>query len=56
MLFPVRLDDFVFEGWEHERKGDLLDKMIADARGWEADPKVLEHIFERLLKHLRKPG
>jgi hypothetical protein len=32
VLFPVRLDDYVFSSWEHERKADVVVKTIGDFR------------------------
>jgi hypothetical protein len=56
VLFPVRLDDFVFQGWEHERKADVTKKVIADARGWESDAKVYARVRDRLIKDLKAAG
>ena len=53
VLFPVRLDDFIFKGWEHERKVDVAKKVIADARGWATDPAVYRRVLERLLRDLK---
>jgi hypothetical protein len=53
VLFPVRLDDFVFTGWEHERKADVVAKVIADARKWDTDPAVYPRVRDRLLRDLK---
>jgi hypothetical protein len=53
VLFPVRLDDFIFKGWDHERKVDVTKKVIADARGWANDPAVYRGVLERLLRDLK---
>jgi len=54
VLFPVRLDDFIFEGWEHGRKADVLRKVIADARGWEQSNEIYDRVRTRLLRDLRR--
>lgn len=53
VLFPVRIDDYLFETWEHERKADVTDKVIADARGWERDPEVYARARDRLIRDLK---
>ena len=53
VLFPVRLDDYIFEGWKHERKVDVTTKFIANARGWDTDPAVYKQVFEKLLRDLK---
>jgi uncharacterized protein YjbI with pentapeptide repeats len=52
VLFPIRLDDYIFEGWEHERKADVVKKVAGDFRDWENQDTYQEH-FGRLLKDLR---
>ncbi len=53
VLFPVRLDDFIFKGWEHERKVDVTKKMIADASGWHTDPAIYARVRDRLIRDLK---
>lgn len=53
VLFPVRLDDFVFKGWEHERKVDVTKKVIADARGWDSNPEVYARVRDKLVRDLK---
>jgi hypothetical protein len=53
VLFPVRLDDFVLEGWQHERKADVVSRVIADARGWDSDPQVYAKVRDRLIEDLK---
>ena len=52
ILFLVRIDNYVLEGWEHERKIDVTSRVIADFRGWKNDPKTYEVALERLLREL----
>lgn len=35
--FPIRIDNFIFEEWEHERKADVLKKVVGDFEGWDQD-------------------
>ena len=52
VLFPVRLDDYILEGWKnHELHVDLTGKVIADARNW-ADPNVYAKVRDRLIRDL----
>lgn len=53
VLFPVRLDDFILKGWEHERKVDVTSKVIADARGWSDDERIYARVRDRLLRDLK---
>jgi uncharacterized protein YjbI with pentapeptide repeats len=53
VLFPVRLDDYVFQDWSHPRKADVVAKVIADARGWEKGRKVYSAVRDRLFKDLK---
>ena len=53
ILFPIRIDDFIFEHWEHERKADALAKVVGDFSGWERDAAKYEKAFDKLLKGLQ---
>lgn len=53
VLFPVRLDDYIFDGWEHERKADVVSKVIADARGWDEDPDIYARVRDKLIRDLK---
>ena len=52
VLFPVRIDDYVFEGWEHARKPDVLSKVIGDFCGWKGRGKY-KKAFDRLMRELK---
>jgi uncharacterized protein YjbI with pentapeptide repeats len=52
ILFPVRLDDYVFE-WEHPRNVDVTGKWIGDFRDW-TRPECYGAALERLIAELRK--
>lgn len=53
VLFPVSIDDYIFDEWEHERKADVLSKVVGDFKGWNRSAKKYEAAFERLLKALQ---
>jgi hypothetical protein len=52
VLFLVRVDDFIFNGWEHARKVDVTSKVIADARNW-TDPKDYKMVLDKLIRDLK---
>ena len=33
VLFPVRVDDYLFNQWDHPRKADVVSKVVGDFRG-----------------------
>lgn len=51
VLFPIRLDDFIFE-WEHYRKADVLAKHVGDFCGWH-EPESYRKQFGRLIRDLK---
>ena len=53
VLFPVRVDDYIFKGWEHERKVDVTKKVVADARGWDKDDTIYRTVLDRLIRDLK---
>ncbi|MCH8087271.1 MAG: toll/interleukin-1 receptor domain-containing protein, partial [Chloroflexi bacterium] len=48
VLFPIRLDSYVIDEWEHERKADVVAKVIGDFR----DPAQYEQELGRLIEAL----
>ena len=53
VLFPIRLDDYIFEVWEHPRKADVVAKVVGDFSGWDSDVAKYEASFQRLLRGLQ---
>ncbi len=53
VLFPLRIDEYLFEQWEHPRKADVLSKVVGDFRGWDHGVEKYRLSFEKLLKALR---
>lgn len=54
VLFPIDLDGWIFDKWEHERKADVLAKVIGDFRGWDTDARSYETSLNRLLRALQE--
>jgi uncharacterized protein YjbI with pentapeptide repeats len=52
ILFPVRLDKYVFDEWQHERKDDVLRKVIGDFGSW-MDPNAYQKALNNLLRDLK---
>jgi hypothetical protein len=52
VLFPIRLDDYVFTEWNHHRKADVIAKNIGDFRNWENHDSY-KSAFNKLLQALR---
>ncbi len=53
ILFPIRIDDYIFDTWEHERKADVVRKVVGDFSGWDKDAAKYEKAFDKLLKGLQ---
>jgi hypothetical protein len=53
ILFPIRIDDYVFAKWKHERKADVVDKVVGDFSGWDKDAAKYDQAFEKLLRGLQ---
>ncbi len=51
ILFPVRIDDYLFETWEHPRKADFMSKVVGDFRNWKNHDEY-QNAFTRLLRDL----
>jgi hypothetical protein len=52
VLFPLRLDDYIFSGWQHHRKADVVAKNVGDFRNW-GNPDAYQQAFNRLLRDLK---
>ena len=53
ILFPIRIDDYIFDHWEHARKADVLRKVVGDFSGWDKDVAKYEKALDKLLKGLQ---
>ena len=54
VLFPIRIDDYLFDEWDHPRKADVVSKVIGDFRGWENLASYTK-AFPRFLDALNRP-
>jgi hypothetical protein len=53
ILFPIRIDDYIFDTWVHERKADVVRKVVGDFSGWDMDAAKYDQAFDKLLKGLQ---
>jgi len=53
VLFPIRVDDYVFSNWNHHRKVDLIKKNVGDFQNWK-DNANYQRAFEKLLQAINK--
>jgi len=52
ILFPIRIDNYLFDKWEHPRKTDVISKVVGDFRNWQ-DPAIYREKLDRLLRNLK---
>ena len=52
VLLMVRIDNYVFDGWQHPRKTDLTRRTIGDFVGWSQSPRKYDHSLAILLHAL----
>ena len=52
ILFPIRIDNYLFDVWEHPRKADVVSKVVGDFRGWDRGAAKHKAAFEKLLRAL----
>ncbi|HWA93006.1 MAG TPA: toll/interleukin-1 receptor domain-containing protein [Terracidiphilus sp.] len=55
ILFPIRVDDYIFNGWQHPRKDDVLSKIVGDFSEWR-DYGKMRMAITRFAQSLRKAG
>ncbi len=56
-MFPITIDDYLFDEWGHPRKADVLAKIIGkDFIGWNRSVDKYDAAFEKLLKALKAEG
>lgn len=53
VLFPIRIDDYVFDKWEHPRRPDVLRKNVGDFTDWKNNDKYSRSL-KKLVKALKK--
>jgi hypothetical protein len=52
VLFPIRLDDYIFTGWQHHRQADVVAKNVGDFRQW-TEPESYKKALQRLIRDLK---
>jgi hypothetical protein len=52
VLFPIRLDDYIFTGWRHHRQADVVAKNVGDFRQW-TEPESYKKALQRLIRDLK---
>jgi len=55
VLFPIRLDEYIFGGWGHHRRADVLAKNVGDFRRWKEHDSY-QKALARLLRDLKAGG
>jgi hypothetical protein len=53
VLFPIRIDNHIFEHWQHPRKADVIAKVVGDFSGWDKDAAKYAASFRKLMKALQ---
>ncbi len=53
VLFPIRVDNYIFDSWKHHRKADIVKKYVGDFREWQSKV-VYESSFGKLLHAISK--
>ena len=55
ILFPIRIDDYLLNEWDHARKADVVARVAGDFRGW-GDLTRYSSAFSRFLEALTRPA
>ena len=52
VLFPIRLDNYILNDWNHHRKADVVAKNVGDFRQWK-EPESYRKNLARLVRDLK---
>jgi hypothetical protein len=52
ILFPITIDDYVFNEWKHARRDDVVSRVAGIFKDWR-DPSSYQKAFRKLLKGLQ---
>lgn len=55
VIFPITLDDYLFHGWDHPRRVDVLGKVVGDFRRWRTSQAEYRTALRRLKEGLQRP-
>lgn len=50
ILFPIRIDDYIFNKWAYHRKADVLARVVGDFSGWDISTAKYDLAFNKLLR------
>lgn len=53
VFYPVLVDDFLFNGWEHPHKRLVVERIAADFRGWQRSDHRYQQGLTKLIASLR---
>lgn len=53
VLFPISIDDYLFDSWENERKVDVVNKVVGDFAGWDKNIAKYNTSLRRLIEGLK---
>lgn len=53
VLFPITLDRYLFDDWQHPRKADVLTKVVGTFQGWNRSAEKYSTACDRLLRSLQ---
>ena len=54
ILCPLRIDDYMFTGWTHPRRADVLTKVVGDFSGWQRSSAKYKSVTETLDRSARR--
>lgn len=52
VLFPIRIDNYIFDRWQHQLKSNVITRNIGDFVGWEDDAQKYTDSLHRLIQAL----
>lgn len=55
VLHPIRVDEYVLDGWQHPRQGEVAGRNPGDFTGWDRAPRKYRRSLGQLL-HSLDPG
>jgi len=56
VLFPIMIDDYLLDEWDHYLKVRITDKIVGNFCDWNGNPEKYRKSVERLVKDLNRPS
>ena len=53
VFYPIVLDDFLYNGWQHPHKRLVVERVAADFRGWQRSDNRYQQALAKLITSLR---